>query len=92
MRHKAYKQKIVTENKRRMACTMPFCAELALLPYHILRSWNDSPVSLQKALLHLRDVWEVFPHEDYQCPIQFTDDELRIHAVYQIPGIDYFSG
>jgi len=80
MRHKAYEQKIVTENERRMiVCAMPFGAELALLPYHVLRSWSDSLVPLRKALLHLRDVWQIFAHEGSQCPIQFTDDELQHH-------------
>ena len=70
MRHKAYEQKILTKNERRMiACAMPFAAELALLPYHVLRSWSDSLVPLRKALLHLRDVWDIFAHEGSQCPI-----------------------
>jgi hypothetical protein len=80
MRHKAYEQKIVTENERRMiACAMPFSAELALLPYHFLRSWSDSLVPLRKALFHLRDVWNMFAHEGTQCPIRFTDDEVQKH-------------
>ena len=80
MRQKVYEQKIVTENERRtIACAMPFAAELALLPYHVLRSWSDSLVPLRKALLHLRDVWEKFAHEGTQCPIRFTDDEVRKH-------------
>jgi hypothetical protein len=80
MRHKAYEQKIVTENERRMiVCAMPFGAELALLPYHVLRSWSDSLVPLRKALLHLRDVWQIFAHEGSRCPIQFTDNELQNH-------------
>ena len=80
MRHKAYEQKIATKNERRMiACAMPFAAELALLPYHVLRSWSDSLVPLRKALLHLRDVWDIFAHEGTQCPIRFTDDEVRKH-------------
>ena len=54
MRHKAYEQKIVTENERRMiACAMPFSGELALLPYHVLRTWSDSLIPLRKALMHL---------------------------------------
>jgi hypothetical protein len=80
MRHKAYEQKIVTENERRMiACAMPFSTELALLPYHVLRSWSDSLVPLRKALLHLRDVWDTYAHEGTQCPIRFTDDEVQKH-------------
>ena len=78
MRHKAYEQKIVTENERRMiVCGMPFGAELALLPYHILRSWSDSLVPLRTALLRLRDAWDVIAREGTQCPIHFTDDEIR---------------
>ena len=80
MRHKVYEQKIVKENERRMiACAMPFASELALLPYHVLRSWSDSLVPLRKALLHLRDVWDNFAHEGTQCPIRFTDDEVQKH-------------
>ena len=80
MRHKVYEQKIVTENQRRMiVCAMPFGAQLALLPYQVLRSWSDSLVPLRQALIRLRDVWEVFAHEGSPCPIQFTDDELRNH-------------
>lgn len=80
MRHKAYEQKIVTENERRMiACAMPFSTELALLPYHVLRSWSDSLVPLRKALLHLRDVWDTYAHEGTQCPIRFTADEVQKH-------------
>src|SRR6266498_1696506 len=41
-RHQVYVQKIVKEDeRRRMACAMPFGAELALLPYRVLRSWSD---------------------------------------------------
>jgi Phosphotransferase enzyme family len=80
MRHKAYEHKIATENERRMiVCAMPFGAELALLPYHVLRSWSDSLVPLRQALLHLRDVWELFADEGSQCPIHFTDNELQNH-------------
>ncbi|KAF8501870.1 hypothetical protein BU17DRAFT_30382, partial [Hysterangium stoloniferum] len=80
MRHKVYEQKIVEENERRnIACGMPFGAELALLPYRVLRSWSDSPVPLRQALLDLRNVWDKFAHEDTQCPIHFTDDEVRNH-------------
>ena len=69
-----------TENERRMiACAMPFSGELALLPYHVLRSWSDSLVPLRKALLDLRDVWDSFAHEGTQCPIRFTDDEVQKH-------------
>ena len=54
MRHKVYEQKIVEENERRIiVCGMPFGAELALLPYHILRFWSDSLVPLRTALLRL---------------------------------------
>ena len=80
MRHKAYEQKIVTENDRRMiSCAMPFTAPLALLPYHVLRSWSDSLVPLRKSLLHLRDVWGNFANEPLNCPIHFTDDEVQKH-------------
>ena len=80
MRHKFYQIKIGTENERRMiACAMPFSAELAFLPYHVLRTWNDSLVPLRKSLLHLRDVWDTFAHEGSQCPIHFTDDEVKKH-------------
>lgn len=80
MRHKAYEQKIVKENERRtIACAMPFGAELALLPYNVLRSWSDSLVSLQQALLNLRNIWDIFAHEDTQCPIRFTNDEVLDH-------------
>ncbi|KAF8514101.1 kinase-like domain-containing protein [Hysterangium stoloniferum] len=80
MRHKVYEQKIVEENERRnIACAMPFGAELALLPYRVLRSWSDSPVLLRQALLDLRNVWDKFAHEDTQCPIHFTDNEVRNH-------------
>jgi hypothetical protein len=80
MRQKVYEQKIVMENQRRMiACAMPFSSELALLPYHVLRSWSDSLVPLRKALLHLRDVWDKVADEGSSCPIHFTDDEVQKH-------------
>jgi hypothetical protein len=80
MRHKAYEQKTVTGNMRRMvACTMPFDGELALMPYHVLRSWSDSLVPLRKALLDLRNVWNVFADKGTQCLILFTDEGVRNH-------------
>ena len=62
-----------------IVCAMPFSGELALLPYHVLRSWSDSLVPLRKALLDLRDVWDSFAHEGTQCLIRFTDDEVQKH-------------
>lgn len=54
MRHKVYEQRIMEKNQRRViACAMPFSPELALLPYHVIRSWSDSLIPLQKALLEL---------------------------------------
>ena len=66
-------QKIVKKNERRMtACAMPFVAELALLPYHVLKYWSDSLVPLQKVLLQLLDIWNIT-----QYPIPFTDNEVQ---------------
>lgn len=80
MRHKAYEQKIVEENKRRqMVCSMPFGPELAFLPYRVLRSWSDSLIPLRQALLDLRDGWDIIAHEQTPCPIFFTDEEVRNH-------------
>jgi hypothetical protein len=79
MKHNVYEQKIMTESQRWMiVCAMPFGAELALSPYHFLRSWGDSLVPL-RTLLRLQGIWEIFAHEGTQCPIHFTDDEVRKH-------------
>ena len=82
MRHKVYEQKIVTENKRKLfACGMPFGTELALLPYHTVRTWSDSLVPLHKALLDLQAVWKDIGPELTPCPIFFTDEEVRKHEM-----------
>lgn len=73
MRHKVYEQKIVTENQRRMiACAMPFGAELALLPYHVHRSWSDSLVPLRGVLMQLHDVWDIFAHVSVRYILRTT--------------------
>lgn len=59
MRHKVYEQKFVKENERRLfVCGMAFDAELAFLPFHIVRTWSDSLVPLRKALLDLQAGWK----------------------------------
>ena len=97
MRHKAYEQKIVSENARRqLACAMPFGAELALLPYHALRSWSDSFVTLQKALLDLREVWQAMgPEHSVSDTIHgrgSSETSSRVSAVYEISAMRYFFG
>lgn len=79
MRHKLCEQTIVEHKRRMIACAMPFGTELALLPYHFLRSWSGSLVPLRKALLDLQDVWEAIGSEISQCPILFTGEEVQDH-------------
>lgn len=58
---------------------MPCSAELTLLPYYVLRSWNDSLVPLQRTVLEFRDAWEQLAPEATPCPIHFSDDVVLIH-------------
>ena len=52
---------------------------LALLPYHVLRSWSDSPGTTTKSALPPPGYLVHLAHEGTQCPIRFTDDEVQKH-------------
>ncbi|THH03531.1 hypothetical protein EW146_g10425 [Bondarzewia mesenterica] len=80
MRQKAYQQKIVEENLgRSIIFLLPFGAQLGSLPVQVIRSWSDGVVPLRQSLVDLRKEWESVVSENVQCPISFTDEELRAH-------------
>ncbi|THH04562.1 hypothetical protein EW146_g10144, partial [Bondarzewia mesenterica] len=80
MRQKAYEQKVVEENLgRAITFLLPFSAQVGFSPSQVVRSWSNSVVPLRDSLVDVREEWKAVGSENVQCPISFTDEELRAH-------------
>ena len=61
------------------------CADPLLLPrQHLIdyagRQWSGNLMTLRGALMRIREYWPLLPTDAKECPIDFTETELKQHS------------